>query len=103
MGKPKHEDVSVDVFRMSVRRKDYHKPNTPAGYYSSAAKQGLTGYKVDLSPETVAAFIQAAERAGMSQRQAADYAFRAFAREQGINITPHRGRSNRSKRPKLDC
>jgi hypothetical protein len=38
----------------------------------------------------------------MSQRQAADYAFRAFAREQGVDIASHPGPNGR-KTPALDC
>jgi hypothetical protein len=69
-------------------KRDQHKPNTPAGYYSSAVAQGLTQHRVDVPPETLAAFKKAAARAGMSQRQATDYAYRKFAREMGIDIAP---------------
>jgi hypothetical protein len=41
---------------------------------------------------------EAATRAGMSQRQATEYVYRAFAREQGIDIAPHPG-PTRSKPP----
>jgi hypothetical protein len=73
------------------RRKDKtdrHKPNMPGGYYSSAVAQGLVRCPVDVPPDTRAAFKEAAKRAGMTQRQAADYAFRAFARAMGIDIAP---------------
>jgi hypothetical protein len=41
----------------------------------------LTRSVIDLPPETLAAWKEAAQRAGMTQRQAADAAFRQFARE----------------------
>jgi hypothetical protein len=50
---------------MSKRRdgdKWGHRPNTRAGYYSSAVAQGLTQYKVDLRPDTLAAWKEAAAR-----------------------------------------
>jgi hypothetical protein len=93
------------------RRGDRHKPNTPGGYYSSAVTQGLTEYRVALPPDTLAAWKEAAARAGMNQRQAADYAFRVFAREMGIDIAlaPHQPDPQNPKPltrlivPPLDC
>jgi len=62
----------------------------------------LVRYSVELQPDTHAAWKEAAARAGMSQRQATEYVYRAFAREQGIDIPAHPG-PKRSKHPKLDC
>jgi hypothetical protein len=81
---------------------DRHRPNTPGGYYSSAVAQGLKRFFVDLPPDTLAAWKEAAARAGMNHRQAADAAFRTFAREQGIDVPEHPG-PNGSKPPSLDC
>ena len=41
-------------------------------------------------------------RSGMSQRQATEYVYRAFAREQGVDVPAHPG-PNASKPPSLDC
>jgi hypothetical protein len=55
-----------------------------------------------LRPETVAAWKEAAARAGMGQRQAAEHLFCAFAREQGVDIPPPPPRKG-WKPPPLDC
>jgi hypothetical protein len=73
----------------------------PRGYRSPANKK-LTPYKVDLRPDTLTAWKQAAARAGMSQRQATEYVYRAFARAQGVDVPEHPG-PNGSKPPSLDC
>jgi hypothetical protein len=62
----------------------------------------LKPLRVDLRPETLAAWKEAAARTGMTQRQAAEYMFSAFAREHGVDVPPHPG-PNRSKPPSLDC
>jgi hypothetical protein len=74
-----------------------HRP----GYVSPSDKQ-LRYYTVQLRPETIAAWKAAATRAGMSQRQAAEYLFRSFAREHGVDVPEHPG-PNGSKPPSLDC
>jgi hypothetical protein len=80
-----------------------HKPNMPGkNYYRSKANQKLRTYRVELRPDTLAAWKEAAALAGMSLRQATEYVYRAFAREQGIDIAPHPG-PNRSKPPSPDC
>jgi hypothetical protein len=55
------------------------------GYVSPSEKK-LRNYVVQLRPEIIAAWKEAADRAGMSQRQATEYVFRQFAREMGIDI-----------------
>jgi hypothetical protein len=62
----------------------------------------LKACTINLQPETLAAWKEAAARAGMSQRQAAEYLFRNFAREQGVDVPAHPG-PNGSKPPSLDC
>jgi hypothetical protein len=74
-----------------------HRP----GYVSKANKQ-LEKYSVDLRPDTLAAWKEATARAGMSQRQATEHVYRAFAREHGIDVPPHPG-PNGSKPLTLDC
>jgi hypothetical protein len=70
--------------------------------YVSAANKKLKKYVVDLRPETLAAWKEAAGRAGMSQRQATEYVYRDFARAHGIDVPSHPG-PNGSKPPALDC
>jgi hypothetical protein len=70
--------------------------------WRSPANRKLTSYKVDLRPDTLAAWKEAAHRMGLSQRQAAEYAFRKIAREQGIDVPAHPGPKG-SKPPSLDC
>jgi hypothetical protein len=81
---------------------DRHRPNTPGGYYRSAANKKLVPYKVDLEPDTLTTSKEAAARAGMSQRQATEYVDRTFAREHGVDVPAHPG-PNGSKPPSLDC
>lgn len=81
---------------------DRHRPNTPGGYYRSKADQKLKPLKFDLRPEILAAWKEAAARAGLNQRQAAEYMIRAFARQQGVDVPEHPG-PNRSKPQSLDC
>jgi hypothetical protein len=76
---------------------DRHRPG-----WRSPANKKLTRVGVDLRPDTVAAWKEAAKRAGMSHRQTVEYALRTFAREQGVDIPPHPG-PNGSKPPSLDC
>jgi hypothetical protein len=73
----------------------------PRGYRSPSNKR-LKHYAVQLQPDTLAAWKEAAARAGMSQRQAAEYLFRTFARQQGVDVPEHPG-PNGSKPPTLDC
>jgi hypothetical protein len=70
--------------------------------YSSAAAKGLKALKLDLRPETIAAWKEAAARAGMSQRQAAEQMISAFAREHGVDVPEHPG-PKASKPPSPDC
>jgi hypothetical protein len=74
-----------------------HRP----GYVAPSEKQ-LRHYVVQLRPETLAAWREAAARAGISQRQATEYVYRKFAREQGVDVRSHPG-PNGSKPPALDC
>jgi hypothetical protein len=74
-----------------------HKPG-----YRSKADQKLTPYKVDLQPDTLAAWKEAAARMGLSQRQATEYAYRRIAREQGVDVPAHPGPTGKSP-PSLDC
>jgi hypothetical protein len=61
-------------------------------------------YGVQLRPETIAAWKQAAARAGMSQRQAAEYLFCTFAREQGVDAHHHPGATaGRKPRRLINC
>jgi hypothetical protein len=76
--------------------------NRNAPGYRSPANKKLKRYLLDLRPDTLAAWKAATERAGMSQRQAAEYLFRSFAREQGVDVPAHPG-PNGSKPPSLDC
>jgi hypothetical protein len=77
-------------------------PNrNPPGYVAPSAKR-LKPFKVDLQPDTLAAWKEAVVRMGLSQRQATEYAYRRIARELGIDIAPHPG-PNGSKPPSLDC
>jgi hypothetical protein len=62
----------------------------------------LTPYKVELRPDTLTAWKEAAARMGMSQRQATEYAYRRIAREQGVDVPEHPG-PNGLKPPSLDC
>jgi hypothetical protein len=77
-------------------------PNRHRPGYVSPSNRRLTPYKVDLRPDTLTAWKEAAARAGMSQRQATEYVYRAFAREQGVDVPAHPG-PNGSKPPSLDC
>jgi hypothetical protein len=43
--------------------------------YVSPSNQKLKNYRLQLRPETLAAWQEATARAGMSQRQAAEYVF----------------------------
>jgi len=52
----------------------------------SPANRKLKTYTVQLKPETLTAWKEAAARAGMSQRQATEYVYRVFAREHGIDV-----------------
>lgn len=72
--------------------------------YVSPSEKGLKKYTVDLRPETLAAWKEAAARAGMSQRQAAEYVYRTFAREHGIDVPAHPGPNGSKAKPSpLDC
>ena len=64
----------------------------------SPANRKLISFGLRLRPETVEAWKEAATRMGMSQRQAAEYAFRKVAREQGVDVPAHPG-PNGSKPP----
>jgi hypothetical protein len=76
---------------------DRHRPG-----YVSPSERELRNYVVQLRPETIAAWKEAAARAGMSQRQAAEYLFRSFAREHGVDVPAHPD-PNGSKPPSLVC
>jgi hypothetical protein len=84
-------------FMAKPRTGDRHRPG-----YRAPSKAALETYSVELRHETVAAWKEAVARAGMSQRQAAEYVYRMFARQQGIDVPPHPG-PNGSKPPSLDC
>jgi hypothetical protein len=106
-GKPDSKNDPGFCKKMPRRRtgrstnRDRHLPNTPGGYYRSKADQKLKPFHVELKPETVAAWKEAAIRAGMNQRQAAESALRAFARQHGVEVPEHPG-PNGSKPPKPD-
>jgi hypothetical protein len=76
---------------------DRHRPG-----YVSPTNRKLKFYGQSLRPETIAAWKEAAARAGMSQRQATEYVYRMFARAQGVDVPEHPG-PNGSKPPSLDC
>jgi hypothetical protein len=69
--------------------------------YVSSSNQKLKQFRLGLRAETIAAWKEAAARAGMSQRQAAEYMFCDFARKHGIEITPPSRKG--WKPPPLDC
>jgi hypothetical protein len=69
--------------------------------YRAPSDAAFKRYVIDVPHATLAAWREAAALAGMSQRQATEYVFRAFAREQGVDIAPHPG-PNGSKPPTLD-
>jgi hypothetical protein len=79
--------------------------------WRSPANRKLRNYLVQLRPDTLAAWKEAAARAGLSQRQATEYVYRAFAREMGIDLAPaqhapERGEPKPLTRlivPPLDC
>jgi hypothetical protein len=70
----------------------------PGGYYRSNANQKLKPLKIDLQPEILAAWKEAAARSGMSQRQAAIHLILAFAREHGVDVPAHPGPNDQSHR-----
>jgi MobA/MobL family len=72
------------------------------GYVSETEKK-LHTYAVQLQPEIIAAWKAATARAGIDQRRATEQVFSAFARQQGILVSPRPPRRNGSKPRSLDC
>jgi hypothetical protein len=77
-------------------------PNRNPPGYIAPSRRKLKPLKVDLRPETLAAWKEAAARTGLSQRQAAEYMICTFARQQGVDAPEHPS-PNGSKPPSLDC
>jgi hypothetical protein len=93
--------LPVPAFKMPNR----HRPG-----YISPSNKALRNYRVQLRPETIAAWKEAAARAGMSQRQATEHLFCTFAREHGVDVPSPPQRTNSRIKPltrlivpPLDC
>jgi hypothetical protein len=107
-GRPEFENVPVTSKSMANR---YRPGNRHRPGYVAPSRKALKSCRLELRPDTLTAWKEAAARAGMSQRQAAEYVFRAFAREMGIDIAPHPGPTEPSEPkpltrlivPGLDC
>ena len=92
-------NLTMPNFMPKPRTGNRHRPG-----YRAPSEGALENYNVQLRHETVAAWKEAVARAGMSQRQAAEQMFCAFAREHGVDApTPPARRNNGSKPPPLDC
>ena len=92
------EDTGTEIAPVAAQMGKYRD-----GSGISPANKKLTFYAVRLRPETVAAWKEAAARAGMSQRQATEYVYRMFAREHGVDVPAHPGPNGSKPTTSLDC